>query len=71
MLFGKKLSLSILFLIVFATTICSIVHAKSVYVITDRYSTVKAYDIQGGQIDYQTDAKNLAHRGGGAVGQDN
>ncbi len=42
-------------------------HAKSVYVITDSVSTVKAYDIQGDQIVEQATAENLADHGG-AVG---
>ena len=42
--------------------------AKSVYVITDRDSTVKAYRVVDEQIDKQTYAKNLDDHGGGAVG---
>lgn len=67
MLFGKKLSLSILFLIVFALTISGITQAKSVYVITDRSSTVKAYRIADDQIEEQTTAEDLPHNGDGAV----
>ncbi|MDH4241932.1 MAG: hypothetical protein OEW48_20420, partial [Phycisphaerae bacterium] len=42
-------------------------HARSVYVITDYESTIKAYDIQGDQIVEQSTAENLANHGG-AVG---
>jgi len=45
-----------------------VAQAKSVYVITDRDSTVRAYDIQDDQIEHQTNAKNLADNGTGAVG---
>jgi hypothetical protein len=43
-------------------------HARSVYVITDWSSTVKAYDIQGDQIMEQATAENLRSHGDGAVG---
>jgi len=42
-------------------------YARSVYVITDWASTVRAYDIQGDQIIEQATAENLADHGG-AVG---
>ena len=42
-------------------------HARSVYVITDSSSTVRAYDIQGDRIVEQATAENLADHGG-AVG---
>jgi len=67
MLFGKKLSLSVLFLIVFALTISSIAQAKSVYAIIDRYSTIRAYKIIGEEIEEQIDVKDLDNHGG-AVG---
>jgi len=66
-MFGKKLSLSALFLIVFALTISSIAQAKSVYVIIDRSSTIRAYKISGEEIEEQIDVKNLDDHGG-AVG---
>ena len=50
---GKKLAVSVLSLIIFALVMFSIAQAMSVYVITDRGSTVKAYDIQGDQIEEQ------------------
>jgi len=43
-------------------------HARSVYVITDWASTVKAYDIQGDRIVEQATAENLQSHGDGAVG---
>jgi len=42
--------------------------AKSLYVITNRSSTVAAYDIQGEQIEHQINAQNLPDHGYGAVG---
>jgi len=57
--------LSVLFLIV--AGLAGTIQANSVYVITDRYSTVKAYDIPGDQIEEQTTATNLPDHGG-AVG---
>jgi hypothetical protein len=68
MLFGKKPSLSVLFLIVFALTISSIAKAKSVYAIIDRSSKIRAYKIIGEEIEEQTDVKNLANYVNGAVG---
>jgi hypothetical protein len=69
MLLGKKLAVSVLSLIIFALVMLSIAKAKSVYVITNHsYSTVKAYDIQDDQIQYQANAENLADRSSGAVG---
>ena len=47
--------------------LCHTAHARSVYVITDGYSTIKAYDIQGDQIVEQATVENLAVHGG-AVG---
>ncbi len=67
MLLGKKLDVSILSLIIFVLVMFSIAQAKSVYVITDRASTIKAYDIQSDQIEEQAAAENLAVHGG-AVG---
>ena len=65
----KQITLVHLFNLFFVViTFCQTAQAKSVYVITDRDSTVKAYDISGVQIEYQTDAKNLDHHSDGAVG---
>jgi len=41
---------------------------RSVYAITDRHSTVTAYDINGVAIDYQTTDTGLPDQGDGAVG---
>ncbi len=69
MLFGKKLPLTILSLIVFTPTMFGIAQAKSVYSITKHLEDeLTAYDIQDDQITYQTYAKNLDHHGYGAVG---
>ena len=67
MLLGKKLAVSIISLIIFVPFMFSITHARSVYVITDSASTIKAYDIQGDRIVEQVTAENLADHGG-AVG---
>jgi len=67
MLLGKKLTGSVLSLIIFAIVMFNLAHARSVYVITDWASTVKAYDIQGDQIVEQATVENLEDHGG-AVG---
>lgn len=67
MLLGKKLNVGIISLIILNNIMFSMAHARSVYVITDWASTVKAYDIQGDQIVEQATAENLADHGG-AVG---
>ena len=67
MLLGKKLTVSIISLIIFVPFMFSLAHARSVYVITDWASTVKAYDIQGDQIVEQATVENLEDHGG-AVG---
>ena len=68
MLFGKKLIVSILSITVFVPIMLNTSLAKSVYVIIDRYSTVRAYLIEDDQIEYQINAKNLADHGTSAVG---
>ena len=68
MLIGKKLTGSVLYLIIFGIVMFSIAHARSVYVITDSASTVRVYDIQGDQIVEQATAENLQRHGNGAVG---
>lgn len=61
--------ISVQSIVLFILIACSseTAHARSVYVITDRDSTVKAYDIQGDQIVEQATAENLVDLGG-AVG---
>ena len=57
---------------VFLTFVCAIsnnfAHAKSVYAITDHHaSTLRAYDIQGDQLEYQADVE-VTDYANGAVG---
>lgn len=66
MLLGKKL-IGILSIIIILTLLTGTTQAKSLYVIIDRYSTIRAYKISGEQIEEQIDVKNLANHGG-AVG---
>lgn len=61
---SRRLFLFLLAILAFARP----VGAKSVYVITDRDSTVNAYRIAGDQIQYQATAEDLPDNGLGAVG---
>jgi len=61
---SRRLFLFLLAILAFARP----VGAKSVYVITDRDSTVTAYRIAGDQIQYQATAEDLPDNGLGAVG---
>jgi len=67
MLCGKKLIIHIFSSLILFTTISAPVQAKSVYVIIDRFSTIRAYNISSEEIEKQTDVKNLDDHGG-AVG---
>jgi len=68
MLFGKKLPLTILSLIVFTPTMFGIAQAKSVYAITKHLEDeLTAYDIQDDQIDYQATG-DVTGNANGAVG---
>jgi len=60
MFFRKKLILNILSLFIVVPVILNTALAKSVYVIIDRSSTIRAYKISGEKIEEQADVENLA-----------
>ena len=65
----KEITFTHFFLLLMVTaSFVGAVQAKSVYVITDRASTVKAYRIQDDQIQEQATAQDLPNNGNGAVG---
>jgi len=68
MYLGKKFYLLVFHVIVLVAVFADIAYAKSVYVIIDRSSTVRAYGVTGDQIEEQKTAENLPDNGDSAVG---